>query len=364
MKISAVLLLGFFAMFHFSLHAQVLKPGFDLQEYEKMLAISVKNFYPLETQNIVLPKEYQRVYRSESIGLDNVWELWDRTHGVSVISIRGTSADPKSFLANAYAAMVAAKGELTIGENRTFQYELSAHPNAAVHIGWLISTAFLAEEIVPQIQSRYAAGIKDFFITGHSQGGAITVLLTAHLANLQRRGELPADLRFKTYSSAAPKVGNVYFASDYNILTQDGWGYNVVNADDWVPQTFLTVQKTEDFPALNIFETVKESISHQSFFKRLLGNYLYNKVDRPSRNAQRAYEKYFGKMVAKDISKKLPGFVAPAYYPSGNYVQSGMLYVLKGDAAYHQQFPYDAAKLMQHHQPGAYYYLVKQKLGN
>lgn len=256
--------------------------------------------------------------------------------------------------------MVLAKGELTLGENNIFKYELSQHPKAAVHIGWLISMAFLAEDILPKMNSSYKIGIKDFYITGHSQGGAISILLTAYFYSLQKQGLIPQDIRFKTYSSAGPKVGNQYFASDYSVLTQDGWGYNVINADDWVPETFLTVQKIDDFPDINLFASVEQEIGKQSFFKRLIARCLYNKVDKPSKRAQRRYQKYFGGLISKSIVKKLPGFISPIYYPSSNYVQSGNMYVLQGDENYHEFFPFDNTKLMQHHQPFAYYYLINQ----
>ncbi len=56
------------------------------------------------------------------------------------------------------------------------------------------------------------AGIRNFYLLGHSQGAAINFLVTAHLRHLQKTGRIPADVRFKSYRSAAPKPGNLYFA--------------------------------------------------------------------------------------------------------------------------------------------------------
>lgn len=364
MKLKAAFFCALLALIYHPASGQKLKAGFNPKEYKELLAISVKTFYPSESKEIPYPVDYEKKYRSLPIGLDNVWELWTTSDSIAVISIRGTSADPKSFLANAYAAMVPAKGELTLTENNVFEYELSPNPKAAVHVGWLISMAFLSKDILPRIDSCYHAGIKNFYITGHSQGGAISILLTSYLDNLQKKEKIPQDIRFKTYSSAGPKVGNQYYALDYSVLTQDGWGYNVVNADDWVPETFLTVQKTDDLPDINIFSTVKAEIDKQSFFKRTIAKYVYNKVDKPSKKAQRKYQKYFGKMISKQIEKQLPGFRNPPYYQSGNFVQSGNRYVLKGDGNYYKLFPYDKTKLMQHHQPYAYYYLINELIKN
>ncbi len=93
---------------------------------------------------------------------------------------------------------------------------------------------------------------------GHSQGGAIAYLLTAHFYNLQQQGKLPADIRFKTYCSAAPKPGNLYFAYDYETTTRGGWACNVVNAADWVPETPFSVQTVSDFNTTNPFVNAKK----------------------------------------------------------------------------------------------------------
>lgn len=362
MKFKSTLLFIILNIIYYQATAQKIKVGFDPKEYKELLAISVKNYYPAETKDIPYPTNYERKYRSQPMGLDNVWELWTTTDSIAVISIRGTSADPSSFLANAYAAMVSAKGKLTIAKDNVFEYELSENPKAAVHIGWLTSMAFLSKDIMPKIDSCYQSGIKNIYITGHSQGGAIAILITAYFSNLQKKGVIPSDIRFKTYSSAGPKVGNQHFANDYSILTQDGWGYNVINPNDWVPETFLTVQTMEDFPDINIFASVKEGIDSQSFFKKVIAKTLYNKVAKPSKVVQRKYQKYFGKMVSNKIREKLPGFISPTYYNSSNYVQSGNIYVLNADSDYDKLFPYDKTKLMQHHQPKAYYYLINKVL--
>src|SRR5690606_17113241 len=124
---------------------------------------------------------------------------------------RGSTLNQASWLANFYAAMVPAKGELQLSKDEVFSYELASSPLAAVHVGCLVATGFLAGDIQGQIDSCYSEGMKEFLIVGHSQGGAIAYLLTAHLLNLQKQQKLPHDIRFKTYCSAAPKPGNLYF---------------------------------------------------------------------------------------------------------------------------------------------------------
>jgi len=204
--------------------------------------------------------------KSKTIGLDNHWDLWiNKSSTIAVISIRGTTLKPESSLANLYAAMVPAKGKLQLTKTDTFEYELAPNPEAAVHVGWLISMAYLSRDILPKIDSLYSTGVKNILLMGHSQGGAINYLLTAYLYNLQMKGALPKDLRFKTYCSAAPKPGNLYFAYYYEMLTRNGWGYNIVNSVDWVPETPISIQTLNDINHSNPFTNAKRKLKKLKF---------------------------------------------------------------------------------------------------
>ena len=154
------------------------------------------------------------------MGLENRWDLWISSDSVAAISIRGSVAKALSWMANFYAGMVPAQGSLTLGD--TIRYKLTDNQAAAVHAGWLTSTLFLAADILPKIDSCHNAGIKDFIVTGHSQGGAISFILTTLLYQKQEENKIPADIRFKTYCSAAPKPGNTQFAYEYENMTRGG----------------------------------------------------------------------------------------------------------------------------------------------
>lgn len=300
------------------------------------------------------------LYRSPVMGLDNVWELWKNTDNIGVISVRGSTAKTESWLANFYAASIPAKGTLNLSKTNHFDYELAQNPKAAIHTGWLVSTAFIMQDLVPKIDSCYKDGIKDFLITGHSQGGAISYLITAYLYNLQKRGTIPTDIRFKTYCSAAPKPGNLFFAYDYELMTAGGWAFNVINARDWVPEMALTVQTVDDFNNVNPFAFFKESIKKQSFPKNLALRYFYNKLDRPARKTQRNYQKYLGKKIAGYVHKYLPEFEAPIYFKTSNYVRTGTTIVLPETGDYTVKYPDNKEKFMTHHQPEAYLYLAER----
>ncbi len=341
--------------------AQNLKPGFDKSEYRELLLISARSttdtgYY----HGFPEPKHFSMVYQSPEMGLANMWDLWKGDKPVAVISIRGTTVKQESWLANFYAAMVPAKGELQLSENDVFKYELAANPKAAVHVGWLLSMAYLSRDMLPKIDSSYKAGTREFLIMGHSQGGGIAYLLTAYLNNLQKQNRIPADIRFKTYCSASPKPGNLFFAYDYEAMTRDGWAFNVVNSADWVPETPVSIQTLYDFNTTNPFVNARQTIKKQKFPQNLVLKHVFNRMEKPTRKAQRNYEKYLGKMTSKLIESYLPGFIPPPYYQSNHYVRTGATIVLLADEAYYKLFPDDETKIFAHHAHTQYLYLLEQ----
>ncbi|MEI7965942.1 MAG: lipase family protein [Chitinophagaceae bacterium] len=339
-------------------NGQKLKPGFDAQEYFELLKVSSMQGDSLYNPNLPYPEKFKRVYRSSVMGLDNRWELWISPDSVAVVSIRGTTMNQLSWMENFYAAMVPAKGMITMADNFNFDYELSPDKDAAVHLGWLIGTAFLARDIVPKIDSLKARGIRDIIIMGHSQGGAIATLLTSYLQQLKTLNKLDSDIQFKTYASAAPKAGNLYYAYSFEAISKGDWAFNVVNSADWVPEGPLSVQTTADFNNANPFQLSDELLKKQSFFKRMILSCIYRKVENPPKKANKRYQKYFGKMVGKNLEKKLPGYVQPAFYNSSNYTRVGHQIVLYATADYFKLFPNDPKMIWNHHRYEAYYYLL------
>ncbi|MEO8116871.1 MAG: lipase family protein [Bacteroidota bacterium] len=343
-----------------SLYAQELKPGFEKNEYIKLLEASSRFADSSYYKDIPFPEGYQFIYQSPEMGLDNRWSLWLANKQTAVISLRGTTEKSESWLANFYAAMVPASGSLHISDSFIFDYDLATDPKAAVHVGWLLSTAFLAKDILPKLDSCYSAGIKNFLISGHSQGGAISYLLTAYLYNLQQQGKIPTDIRFKTYCSAAPKPGNVYFAYQYEAMTQNGWSFNVVNSADWVPEVPFTVQTLCDLNTTNPFINAGELIKKQGFPKSWVISYIYNKLSNPSIRAQKNYQKYLGNFSSKMVQKYLPGYQPPAFYCSSDYVRTGTTIVLLADAEYFKKFPDNPETIFVHHLHKPYLFLAEK----
>jgi hypothetical protein len=339
---------------------QSLKPGFDKKECLALLVLSAHHADSSFYSRLPQPENFHRKYRSKEMGLKFCWDLWTNENHQAVIDVRGSTKDQASWMANFYSAMVPAKGKLTLSPTETFSYELSADPKAAVHVGYLLSVSFLSKDILPKIDSLYSQGVKNIFLTGHSQGGGVCYLLTAHLYSLQKQGKLPADLRFKTYCTAAPKPGNLYFAYTYETMTQEGWAFNVVSTADWVPEVPFSVQTVGDFNTINPFTDAKKTIRKQKGTQKILLKFVYHQLSKHPLKAQKKYEKYLGHYLYKGIKKELPDFEEPVYAPSNDYVRTGRTIILEADTAYYEKFAGLKTNFLYHHFFAPYYYLIEK----
>lgn len=340
-----------------------LHPGFDAKEHIQLFAVSRYGTDFADSVNTSETRRFKLAYQSPEVGLKNQWSFFLSNDKAGLIAIRGTVGDKTSWLANFYAAMIPATGTLHLTDSTTFAYKFANDPKAAVHVGWAVSLGFMAEDIVQQIKANYANGVKDFYIFGHSQGGAIAFLTTSYLRYLQLDGKLPADIQFKTYCNAGPKPGNTNYAYDYEFITRGGWGFNIVNMADWVPETPYTVQRMEDMHEVNPLIHTKDMLKKQNTFVRLVGNYAYGRFEAKPRKLQKKYTKFFGNTLYKySIKKTLEQYQKPGYYPSSNYVRAGVPITLVPDEGYYKLFKFDETKkdYFIHHHFNAYYYLLKK----
>lgn len=344
--------------------ADSLHPGFSKNEYAEMLRISARQVdTPWTNVSIPIPEKFRLEYRSPNMGLDNRWDLWVDDRNVAVISIRGTTASFNSWLANFYAAMVPAIGALHLEKNYTFDYHLADDPKAAVHTGWLVSTGMLSRDILPKVDSLYKSGCRNIIILGHSQGGGIAYLLTSHLYNLRSRGIIPQDLVLKTYCSAAPKPGNLYYAYEFESMTEEGWAFNVINTADWVPEMPVSVQTTSDYNNVNPFINAIPVIKKQKLMQRILLMKIYKRLSGPPRKSMEEYEKILGEKAYSFVKKQLPEFTQPRYFGSINYVRTGNTIVLLADENYRKSFPDNPSNLFMHHFFEPYFYLLNKLKG-
>lgn len=355
-------LLVFFILVQTTAYGQTpLKPGFEPEEYLQALSIFTGNSHdPKIRGDIPYPSDFKLAYESEVVGLENKWFLWThRTAKLAIINFRGTVPNPVSWLANFYSGMVPAKGNLVISETQNFEYNFSAHPKATVHVGWTLSLGALSPSLLEEMDQLVKEGYQDFIITGHSQGGAIAYLATAYLRKLIDEGRWDSSIRLKTYASAAPKPGNLFFAYEYESMTANGWAYNVVNSEDWVPQSPFSIQNTDDFSELNPFSDISGFLEDQKFMKRIVFKKVYNQLDNPTQKSQKRFEKYLGDKVGKQVQKQLPGHVIPDFSSSNHYVRTGNQIVLQADESYFKKYPTDPEQIFLHHMLIPYYELFQ-----
>lgn len=344
--------------------AQDLKPGFDQFEYLQLLRAYARwgdsTMYK-QIPESRLYKKKGRKYRSEDIGFMNSWEMYE-TPTQTVISIRGSTSEAVSWMANFYAAMIPAVGTLKLNDTLTVDYHFADHPQAAVHVGWAVAACYLMPDIVQKVKDRYSKKRNDFIIFGHSQGAGIAYFVTAQLLYYQRTGVLPKDIRFKTYCSAAPKPGNLYFAYDYEAATQYGWSVSVANMADWVPEVPITVQTVKDFNTTNPFKLARKMIEEAPFPNNIVMSYLHKQLTKHNKKALKKYKLFLGNIASKMVTSKLPqGFEAPKkFYESTNYVRCGNFIILKPDEEYYKKFPDSDETLFVHHGILSYSYLTER----
>lgn len=358
MLLAGLLLLGIFS------NAQTkLQPGFDAKEYAELLSLAFHSYsIPDSVERSKTKDPYQMVYRSPEVGLLNRWTLYVRNDNVAVIDMRGTVNKPVSWLANFYAAMIPATGSLQLNDSTKFDYQLAADSKAMVHVGWTVSLAYLAPDIINKINGYFTKNnVTQYLIFGHSQGGALAFLLRSYLEYEKLKGHIPAAIQFKTYCSAGPKPGNMYYAYDFDFITRNNWGYNVVNAADWVPESPFTIQTLKDFNPTNPFINAKAILKQQKLLIRIAGGSVYNQLERKPRRTQRKFEKYLGKTMYKiAIKKALPGFKEPVYVHGSNFMRAGIPVILMPDENYYKLYPDNADTPFVHHLFSAYYYLLKK----
>lgn len=340
-----------------------LQPVFDAKEYAALLSLAFySSSIPDSATRAKTNDPYRMEYRSPEVGLLNRWTLYLRNDNIAVIDLRGTIAQATSWLANFYAAMIPAIGSIQLNDSTKFDYQLANDPKAAVHVGWTVALGHLAPDIEQKINYYYSQKkVTQFLIFGHSQGGALTFLLRSWLEYERQKGKIPNDVLFKTYCSAAPKPGNMYYAYDFDFINRGGWQYTVVNAADWVPESPFSIQTIQGFNPTNPLRHAKEILKKQKFLVRFVGNMVYGKLERKPRKAQRKFEKYLGKKVYKlAIRKALPQLKEPQYVHDNNFMRAGTPIILMPDEYYRSKFPESDTNNFVHHMFQPYYYLLNK----
>lgn len=338
------------------------EPGFDAREADDMLKLNLAfldTVRPLRFDGF-LPG-YRFAYRSSNIGLDNAWDLWTRQDSTAVIVLRGTTANPKSILADFLCTMSPAQGKVVLSPGDTVTYKLANLERAAVHTGFLIGFAHLSKEIQPKVDSLYGQGYRNFIITGHSQGGALCYYVSSWLYYLNKDG-LYSGIRVKTYSSAAPKMSNMYFAYDYDNIMRAEWSFSLVNTSDPVPEMPFTTQQIDtDMNEPNPILALSRRFDDLPFIKRIVLKKAFNRMQKGAAKSSAAYQKYLGGYTVRLMQTIIPGFSLPETVNTTYFIRPGVPITLVVTQDYIHHFR-ELAKQgsYYHHNPNTYRYLLDQ----
>lgn len=353
----------FFSFGLIFISAQELKPGFDPNEYAELLRVGARQKGPIHDSIFPYAHRFKLTYQSPSMGMDNAWQLWSSTStnelNQAVIALRATTDEMDSWFENLYSVMISASGKLQLEKDFLFTYKLAENPRASVHIGWLIGMAYLQRDILSKIDSCYQTGTKNFYLYGHSQGGAISYLMTAFLHYEQLEGRLPKDIRFKTYSSASPKPGNLYFAYDYESYTEKGWSYNVTNTEDWVPQVPFSMQTQEDFVLSNPFKHYKDMTQEIPWIERSVVRGKFRSIMRSLDKSRKKYSKIIGKQFSSLMKNYLEDMDTNLDFTSTDYQRCGNQISLLPDDNYYKYVQKNHPNFYRNHGIDAYQLLLE-----
>ncbi len=227
--------------------------GYETKEARDMVALCNSFTFLKEegSDSEILPRGYDRIYASPSMGMDNQFQVY--VSGKSgVLVFRGSTASPTSWMANIYASMIPARGEISIaGTPRTYRF--AENTDAAVHSGYALATVIMANEVLQQISQLNKRGIFDIYITGHSQGGSLAQMIRAYIENLPD-GELSAKNNYKTYAFAPPMIGDKSFAAEYNRrFSATETSFTIINPSDPVPLFPSGMDGEEGSDAIQMF---------------------------------------------------------------------------------------------------------------
>jgi hypothetical protein len=330
--------------------------GIDLSVADDMFSVNSIFFDSVKT---IDRSSYQLLYKSQSMGMDNAWALSLKDDSTVIIALRGTTADTKSLLADFYCAMIPAKGSITLDGKGTLEYKLAEDPRAAVHAGFLLGFAYLSKDMLPRIDSLYQSGYRNYIVAGHSQGGALCYYVSAWLLYKVRSGHFK-DMSVKTYASASPKVGNMYFAYDYDHLTRNNPTYSIVNALDIVPEMpFTTQQLEEDMNHPNPF--INPRFKNLPGLQRWFLKRALKRMRKAAVKSARMYQRYLGGYTSSVTAKLLPGTELPSPVKSVYYVRPGIPVSLVPDDSFFKEFEKQlSVSSYFNHDFSAYRFLLKK----
>ena len=336
-------------------------PAFNKQEAKNLVAIC--NYWingkVKGVDSTYIDSEYKLLYESKPFKMDNVWQLWQKADDAIVINLRGTTRKSISWYENFHSAMIPAEGSMVLPDSQKVNYKYADDKRASVHVGWAMGVQFMLSDILKHIKEANDKGIYNIYLTGHSQGGALTHLLRAALQYLPDE-QLSSKNNLKVYSFAAPKPGNRFFAYDYASYTSlKNPSYTIINNSDWVPQVPFSIQSTDNMVEVNPFYALENNEFEMSFIKRLVVKHIYNSLKKPLVKSQKRFKKTLGTNVKTQIEKSVGRFEIPEYVDDFAYFPVGVQVILQ---PWKGETDDEMLKIFWQHLPAHYYYLIEEQL--
>lgn len=291
--------------------------GFDAKEARDLIQICNSFTYlDLEgSDEAMIPDEYLRVYTSPAYGMDNLFQVYvNQSKTKAVFHFRGSTDQKSSWLENMYSSLVPAKDTVFKG-GEPFLYTCAAHPDAAVHAGYILGLSYCAEDVLAQIQNLNKQGIYTIYITGHSQGGALAQMTRAYL-NFLPPSQLNAKNNFKVYAFANPMIGNKEFAQEYQLRFADpGYSFLLHNPEDLVPKMPISYNDSTFWKSnLQTMLSDRENFSLKGSMKEGLLSMMGSKVGK--------FNNTLSNNVQSELAKILGEFRMPKYKEGSNFMHT------------------------------------------
>lgn len=199
--------------------------------------------------------------------LDNYWEVWqdDSASNRYAVAVRGTVETPSSIFVDLFLPLIRARADLEVGPI-TLPFHLArAEPGSevvsGVHAGFALSLLLmLLTTDAPLLGTLSGFGDGDeVYITGHSQGASIALLMTSLVGHSTELFKGPS---YKSYAFAPAQPGNDHYSYDLAALVGlPGFCYSVANTQGWVPQVPLTLQGPWDINTPNPLYKYKHTLN-------------------------------------------------------------------------------------------------------
>lgn len=291
--------------------------GFDAKEARDFIQICNSFTYlDLEgSDQAIIPKEYTRIYTSPAYGMDNMFQVYvNQSKTKAVLNFRGSTDKKSSWLENMYSSLVPAKDTIFKGET-IFLYKCAEDQTAAIHAGYILALSYCVDDVLKQIQNLNKQGIYTFYITGHSQGGALAQMTRAYLHFLPK-SKLSAKNSFKVYAFANPMIGNKAFAQEYQQRFADpGYSFLLHNPEDIVPKMPVSYNDSTFWKSnLQTMLFDRDNFSFKGSMKEGLLGMMGSKVGK--------FNNTISNNVQGELAKLLGDFRMPKYSKESNFMHT------------------------------------------